>query len=186
MRTSTAGNPPSIRSPGRQSGFTYVMALVAIVLVGIFAGVANLATTRIVQADREQELLFRGQVYRSAIQHYYMAEGRYPRALQELLKSPHFARRGYLRALYPDPMASEDARNENGGWRLVRAADGGIAGVASRRKQEPLKHANFPIGLESFEGAKNYSEWIFEYRPQAVIGANAAPASPSALGGIFR
>jgi type II secretory pathway pseudopilin PulG len=149
------------------------MALVAIVVVGIFAGVANLATSRIVQADREEELMFRGQAYRKAIQHYYAVAGRYPRTLDELLKDPRSAHRTYLRAVYGDPMASgEGEKKENGGWRLLRAADGGIAGVASRSKQEPLKKANFPLGLEAFENASSYSEWVFEYAPHPVGGSN--------------
>ena len=187
MLTSIAGNQPSSRSLRREGGFTYVMALVAIVLVGIFAGVANLATTHIAQADREQELLFRGQAYRSAIQHFYAAEGHYPRSLQELLRAPHLAQRVYLRALYVDPMATEDERKESAGWRLVRAVDGGISGVASRSKREPLKRANFPLGLENFEGAKRYSEWIFECQPPAVTGSASAPGrTPLVSGGTFR
>ena len=91
------------------------MALVAIVLVGIFAGVANLASSRIMQAEREEELLFRGQAYRAAIRHFYEAEGHYPRSLRELLKDPHFTHRVYLRALYVDPMASEAGRKQSGG-----------------------------------------------------------------------
>lgn len=161
------------------------MALVAIVLVGIFAGVANLATSRIMKAEHEEELLFRGQAYRSAIKQFYLAEGHYPRSLHDLLKDPHFAHRVYLRALYVDPMSSEDERKVNGGWSLVRAIDGGIAGVASRNKSEPLKQANFPLGLESFEQAKNYSEWIFEYRPRAVKGVPATYGnSPTLEGGV--
>lgn len=30
---------------------------------------------------------------------------------------------------------------------------------------DPLKKANFPQGLEKFESAASYSEWIFEYIP---------------------
>jgi type II secretory pathway pseudopilin PulG len=162
------------------------MALVAIVLVGVFAGVANLATSRIVQAEREDELLFRGQAYRDAIRHFYEAEGHYPRSLRELLKDPHFAHRVYLRALYVDPMASEDERKQGGGWRLMRAVDGGIAGVASRSKQEPLKQANFPLGLESFEHAKEYADWVFEYQPQVPAGAAGLPGTPAASGGPLK
>lgn len=168
MPTSIAGKRQSTRPLRRQAGFTYVMALVTIVVVGIFAGAANLATSRIMQAEREDELLFRGQAYRDAIHRYYMAEGHYPRSLNELLKDPHLAHRIYLRMLYVDPMASKTARKEGGGWRLVRAMDGGIAGVASRSKREPLKQANFPPGLESFEKAKRYADWVFVFQPGLV------------------
>ena len=152
------------RSSRRERGFTYAMVLVAIVLVGIFAGAANIMTSRIVQADREEELMFRGMAYRSAIQRYYLVAKRYPRSLAELVKDPRFANRTYLRTLYSDPMARKnEGASENGGWLLVRAPDGGIAGVASQSRQEPMKKTNFPPGFEKFEGAKSYAEWIFSH-----------------------
>ena len=160
----------------RERGFTYAMVLVAVVLIGIFAGVANLATSRIVQADREKELLFRGMAYRSAIQSYYAVAGRYPRVLSDLLKDPRFAQKAYLRTLYPDPMADREqgsrSTKENGGWQLVRAADGGIAGVASSSRQEPMKKTNFPPGFEKFDDAKSYAEWIFDYSPLKINAVN--------------
>jgi type II secretory pathway pseudopilin PulG len=180
MPTSIVGKFKNRSSGKREHGFTYVMVLVAIVLIGIFAGVANVATSRVVQADREQELMFRGMAYRSAIQRYYAVAGRYPRSLNELLKDPRFVHRPYLRTLYPDPIIDrhkeEGGKLENAGWQLVRAADGGIAGVASSSKLEPIKKTNFPPGFEKFEDAKSYAEWIFEYIP--------FPAAPS--GAVLR
>lgn len=174
MPTSTAGKQARSKR-GRQRGFTYAMALVAIVVIGIFAGVANLATSRMVQADREEELMFRGQAYRSAIQYFYTVAGRYPRTVDELLKDPRFAQHAYLRTAYSDPMANEQERKDNGGWRFVRAADGGITGVASRSRVEPLKKANFPLGFEAFEQAKSYSEWLFAYSPRQANAPGMAP-----------
>jgi type II secretory pathway pseudopilin PulG len=172
MQTSPVGKPRKSRD--RERGFTYAMVLVAMVLVGIFAGVANIATSRIVQADREEELMFRGMAYRNAIQRYYAVAGRYPRSLDELLKDPRFAHRPYLRTPYPDPMAAREDAKENGSWRLVRAIDGGIAGVSSRSGQEPLKKVNFPPGFEKFDGAKSYAEWIFVYEPRPSGAARSA------------
>ncbi len=155
------------------------MVLVAVVLIGIFAGMADIATSRVLQREREDELMFRGTAYRSAIQHYYAAAGRYPRSLTDLLQDPRFAHRSYLRTLYPDPMAYRDGREEvnteDGGWRLIRAADGGIAGVASRSREEPLKKANFPPGFEKFEGAQSYAEWHFDYAPLPFGGRGKGP-----------
>ena len=173
MLISTAGNPR--KSPDPERGFTYAMVLVAMVLVGIFAGVANVATSRIIQVDREEELMFRGMAYRNAIQRYYAVAKRYPRSLDELLKDPRFAHRPYLRMRYPDPMTGGMGQGRDiGGWQLVRAADGGIAGVASQSRQEPLKKANFPPGFEKFDGAKSYAEWIFVYEPRPSIAAKPA------------
>lgn len=183
MRTSTAGMRER-NSPARQRGFTYAMALVAIVVIGILAGVANLATSRIVQAEREQELIFRGIAYRNAIQQYLAANGHYPHSLDDLVKDSHFAHRTYLRGLYPDPMAMDDERQDGGGWRLLRAPDGGISGVSSRSKQEPLKKADFPPGLEQFEQAKSYEEWVFEHRPHAADSA-AGNSGKQPMPGVF-
>ncbi len=109
--------------------------------------------------------------YRSAIQRYYAVAKRYPRSLDDLLKDSRFAQRSYLRTRYTDPMSTgKNEDKEAGSWRLVRAADGGIAGVSSRNGKEPLKKANFPPGLERFEGAKSYAEWLFVYE----LGSNNA------------
>ena len=183
MPTSTAGKRRNPNNMKRERGFTYAVVLVAVVLIGIFAGVANIATSRIVQAEREKELLFRGMAYRSAIQRYYAVTGRYPHVLSDLLKDPRFAQQAYLRALYPDPMADREQAGskskEDGGWQLLRAADGGIAGVASRSKMEPMKKTNFPLGFEKFDEAKSYTEWIFDYSPLPVSVAKNAKGSAS-------
>ncbi len=180
MPTSTAGKTPS--RPGRQRGFTYALVLVAVLLVGILAQRAEISNARRLQVDREQELLFRGLAYRQAIAHFHAALGRYPRTLDELLKDPR-GHRTYLRQLYHDPMA-EPARETAGaaaGWRLLRAADGGIAGVASRSAQEPIKKANFPPGLEAFEDARSYAQWLFEHKA-VRSGAQAVAWHPSRSG----
>ncbi len=140
-----------------QRGFSYVMVLAAVVIVGIVLEAAQLTTWRVLQADREAELLFRGRAYRNAIRDFYQANGAFPRSLEDLLKDPRSASRKYIRELYVDPM-------RKGEWTLVRAG-GGIAGVASTSREEPLKQANFPTEFEKFSGAKSYADWIFEYVP---------------------
>lgn len=140
------------------------MVLAAVVVVGILADAAVALSSRMVQADREAELLFRGLAYRNAIKSYYEAGNpvkTYPRALADLLKDPRFPNRHHLRKLYSDLLA-KDGKGE---WLLVRAADGGISGVASSSQDEPLKRANFPKGLEKLEAAQSYSDWVFEYTP---------------------
>lgn len=169
MRTSPAG-----KTRTSQGGFTYAAVLAAVVIVGIAAEIAHLSTTRIVQAERETELLFRGQAYQRAIASYHRANGVYPRALEDLLDDRRSPARRHIRALYPDPMA----REAGAGWRLVRSADGGIGGVASGSGDRPLKAAHFPVGLEGFAGAAAYSEWVFEYVPSAASADAQTRASP--------
>lgn len=159
-----------------QKGFTYVMLLVAVISLGIIMETATIHTSRIQQAEREAELLYRGMAYRNAIKSYYEA-GKpvktYPKSLDDLVKDPRSAHRRHLRALYPDPL-----NKEKGEWRLIRSADGGISAVASTSKDTPIKTANFPVGLERFEGAKTYADWIFEYVPSQVPVPAKPPATP--------
>ncbi len=176
IRTSTAGKPRK----NNQRGFTYIMVLVAVIVVGLLAGVGNYMTSRLVQADREAELLFRGQAYKNAIKHYYDSGKTFPRSLNDLLLDSRFASKRYLRALYQDPMGKEQKE-----WLLIRAPDGGISGVASSGKEEPLKKTGFPPGLEAFQGAKAYSDWVFEYvprqGPQIINPLPVPPAGPPVM-----
>ena len=160
MPTSRAGRARAASS----AGFTYVAVLAAVVVVGIVAEVAHVSVARALRADREAELLYRGQAYQRAVASFHQANGVFPRTLEELLKDPKSVTRRHIRALYRDPMA----KDEKGEWRLLRAIDGGISGVASASSDEPLKQANFPPEFERFTGAKAYSEWMFEYVPPAV------------------
>jgi type II secretory pathway pseudopilin PulG len=147
-----------------EGGFTYVMVLAAVVVVGIVVQAANETTWRLMRVDREAELLFRGTAYRNAIRSFHQTNGVFPRSLEDLVKDPKSVGRRHIRELYRDPTS----KDEKGEWRLIRAIDGGIAGVASASADEPLKKANFPPQLLKFTGAKSYSEWMFEYVPPPV------------------
>lgn len=167
----------------RQRGFSYVMVMAAVVIVGIVAEAARVSTWRVMQADREAELLFRGAAYRKAIESFYQSNGQFPRALEDLVKDPRSASRRHLRALYPDPMGKGERKE----WTLVRSIDGGIAGVASVSTDEPMKQANFPKSFEKFALAKSYSDWIFEYVPVRPPMPNLPrPAQPPAAPPVLK
>lgn len=154
MPTSPVG-----RGVNRQLGFTYAVVLVAIIIIGIAAETTYLTMTRIAQAEREAELLFRGQAYRRAIEAYYKVNRSYPRALEDLIKDPRTPSKRYIRTLYIDPMTTDKKLD----WILIRSTDGGISGVSSRSTDQPIKIANFPVNFEKFNDSKSYSEWVFEY-----------------------
>lgn len=168
-RTSTVGT-----ARNRQAGFTYILLLIAVVVLGILAGAAHIMTSHVVREDKEAELLFRGEAYRHAIAAYYAA-GRtvksYPRNLQDLVNDPRYANRHYLRRLYHDPLTG-------GKWEVVRAPDGGVSGVFSAAPGKPLKQGNFPPDERNFAKAKSYASWVFEYTPPAPgkPGASGLPA----------
>jgi hypothetical protein len=79
----------------------------------------------------------------------------------------------HLRRLYPDPLTGS---NE---WGLVRAPDGGIAGVHSLSTARPLKAAGFKLRDAEFEGAASYADWKFTHAPQAAQPAAPKPAAKS-------
>lgn len=161
LKTSSAGRW------SEQQGFSYVIVLVAIVVVSIAAQVITPKASRIVHSEKEQELLFRGKAYLQAIASYYQAmpeRPAYPRYLSDLEKDPRFLLKRHIRRLYDDPFTKE--------WRVLRNGDGGIVGIASSSQEAPLKIDNFPKELNSFAGAERYSDWEFIYSPSTtVIGA---------------
>lgn len=144
-----------------QTGFTYLMVLVAIAILAIFAQVASPLNSRVTQADKEAELMFRGLAYREAIKNYFLAGETlktYPRSLEDLSQDPRFIYKRHLRKQYPDPFSNND-------WVILKAEDGGIRGVVSSSSLKPLKQNGFPASLAHFENAKTYKDWIFEYLP---------------------
>lgn len=144
-----------------QGGYAYIMALVAAAVMAVLAAVTAEYASHVQRRAREEELLFRGQAYRQAIQSYALAGPvkAFPRRLEDLLQDPRFAAiKRHLRALYPDPFSAD------GTWRLVMGPGGGIQGVASQGQDKPIKQANFPLALKSFESSQHYSDWIFLYQ----------------------
>ena len=172
--------PPPARSRPRHgcgAGFTYLTVLF---IVAILAGglaltgeVWHTATLR----EKEAELLYVGNQYRKAIERYYLNGPRqYPRALADLLKDPRKAgTERYLRRIYVDPITGKDE------WGIVKAPDGGIAGVYSLSEEAPLKRANFDRLNMDFVGKAKYSEWQFVYGPAATPAPGAPATQPGAV-----
>lgn len=166
-----------------ENGFTYLMVLVAVVVLGILVEAATFVTSRVQQAEREAELLFRGRAYMNAIKSYYESSPSslktFPRNLEDLVQDPRSAHKRHLRALYPEPFGGE--------WTLIPSSDGGIAGVASSATAAPLKRSRFPHELQTFEAANSYAEWIFQYVPkQAAPPPRSLPPQTAPRGPAVR
>jgi type II secretory pathway pseudopilin PulG len=161
MELSTpAGNVqlPGIGGSRRESGFTYLGILLAVAILGVMLAAAGTVWSTVARRDREVELLFVGEAYRSAIESYYRGSGQLPRELQDLVED----RRSlvlirHLRRLYVDPMTGRLD------WEIVRTPDGGVLGVHSGSQGVPLKKANFPAGEEDFADAGCYCDWLFVF-----------------------
>lgn len=81
-----------------------IMSLMAISLL-----VAGQFWADLMQRERENELIFRGEQYRWAIYEYKQTLGRYPNNVEDLVKKPQY----FLRKLYPDPMT------KHGEWKFI-------------------------------------------------------------------
>ncbi|HEX6690382.1 MAG TPA: type II secretion system protein [Burkholderiales bacterium] len=170
----------------RNRGFTYLTILFAIaILAGGLALIGEVWHTSAVR-EKEAQLLQVGDEFRKAIERYYLSGPRiYPRNLSDLVQDPRqpgVVR--HLRKIYPDPLTGSTE------WGLVKAADGGIAGVHSKSEERPLKSGGFRVRDAAFEGAQQYADWKFIYAPaqQAQPGAGkpaatvpgTAPTAPAA------
>ena len=145
----------------RQSGFTYIGLLFAIVILGITLSTVGVVWSTQIRRDREAELLYAGDQIRAAIGHYRASGGQYPQALTDLLKDERTpAVRRFLRRVYPDPMTNSSD------WQLIMAPEGGILGVASKSQDKPIKVAGFSPIDAAFDQAECYCDWKFIYSPR--------------------
>ena len=155
------------RPPARRidvGGFTYLGVLAAIALLGAVLGSTVEVWHTAVTREKERQLLFVGQQFRQAIEHYYRNTPgqvkKFPATLDELLEDVRLpGTQRYLRRIYRDPITWSSE------WGLVKGPDGGIAGVHSLSEAKPIKTAGFGPDDGSFEGAVRYADWVFAARP---------------------
>lgn len=151
------------------AGFTYIAALIMVVVMGIMLGAVGQSVRVVMQREREKELLFRGLQYRDAIERW-TKKGAMPLLdIKHLLKDPRSPNgEKHLRQLYPDPMTGEE-------WKILKDPNFGIYGVASKSNDEPFKQKEFPEVIKGFEGKKKYSEWEFVFKRQPETAAGTQP-----------
>jgi type II secretory pathway pseudopilin PulG len=143
-------------------GFTYLMALMIIMIMGIMLGAAGQSWKTMMQREREEELLLRGTQIKNAITRWYTPRGGQPpatplRDLKDLLRDPRSTTTfRYLRRLYTDPITGKE-------WTIISDANKGIIGVVSSSPLTPLKMDGFPDDLSDFAGKQHYSDWRFVY-----------------------
>ena len=155
-------------------GFTYIALLAAIVIIGITMTAAGKYWQHVMMREKEEELLFRGDQYRQAIERYYTAIPTShvpPQSIENLLnddRTPQGKR--HLRKQYKDPMTGED-------FELIRDMTKGnrIVGVFSKSEREPLKQADSPEPYKEFEGKKSYRDWKFTLNTAQTVTVPGLP-----------
>jgi type II secretory pathway pseudopilin PulG len=126
------GSPRTVlrmRAGKNQTGFTYLVVLVAIALMSFGLVAVSEVWATSLRRERVAQLEWVGNQYAIAIRSYYEATPgvvvkTYPPTLEALLKDPRypFVYR-HLRRLYPNPMTGR------GDWLVERSPDGGICAV---------------------------------------------------------
>lgn len=157
----------------RARGFTYLTVLFLVAILGGGLALAGEVWETSAKREKEAELLFVGNEYRKAIARYYLSgpQRQYPKNLSDLVKDPRQPGTvRYLRRLYPDPITGKPE------WGLVKANDGGFAGVYSLSDASPLKVSGFRVRDAAFEGKPKYSDWQFIHQPAAAAATPKAAA----------
>jgi len=170
-------------------GFAYIALLVVIVVIGISLGAAGKYWRNVVLRDKEEELIFRGDQYRQAIELYYKAvlvAPQYPASIDDLLMDTRTPTgRRHLRQRYKDPISGEDFVE------IRNPATNRIIGVHSPSDKQPFKQsgfpaaysikptplppqAGFPADSNNFEQKGSYSEWLFV---STIVPATPVPAA---------
>jgi len=171
----------TLRLARSESGFTYIAALVMLVVMGIMLGAIGQSVSVIMKREREKELIFRGLQYRDAIERW-SKKGVPLKDLKDLVEptvssNASASKDRLLRKLYKDPITGKD-------WKTLPATPDpiqGIYGVASPSSDEPFKQDNFPEVIKDFKGKKKYSEWefIFKKTPAGLrTPAGSQPGQP--------
>lgn len=143
-----------------ERGFSYVVLMFAIVLIGLGMTVAARQWKVMVQRELEADLISKGIEIQNALALYSatMKAGRvipgevYPQSLAELTRLP----KPFLRKVYAEPVG-------HGEWEVVRAPTGGIMGVRSKSKGKPIWQHNFPPPVRHFDGRSSYYDWVFQH-----------------------
>ncbi|MEK6633516.1 MAG: type II secretion system protein [Nitrospirota bacterium] len=155
-----------------ERGFSYVVLMFAIVVIGLGMTIAARQWKVMVQRELEADLLAKGIEIQNALALYSvtMKAGRvvpgevYPQSLAELTRLP----KPFLRKVYLEPVG-------HGEWELVRAPTGGIMGVRSRSKSKPIRQHDFPPTVRHFEGRASYYDWVFQYPSPSMMLSVGVP-----------
>lgn len=157
---------------GKQTGFTYIALLISVAILG--AVLASLGTIWQVmnQREHEKDLLYIGNQFRNALNHYFQTNNRYPTKLEELVEDQKALNvNRHVRKIFFDPMTGKTD------WGTVKLPDKQIVGIYSLSQETPLKTAGFPITYDNFKDKKKYSEWVFLANGQSLVPTPNSPSS---------
>lgn len=157
-----AGEQPKAPCPStrRQRGFTMVLLLAMIVVMGILLTMARPAIRAEVQRENEAELIFRGEAIARALRAYNAKFGKYPQDLDEVMK----VRPLLLRQKYRDPMTPA------GEWEYITQVQPGATGETRGLPIIGVKSKCDLDGYKLYRNKSLISDWRF-VADENVLGA---------------
>jgi type II secretory pathway pseudopilin PulG len=93
------------RRLSNRGGFTLVGMIIIFTVMAVLISAAMPIWSKVIQREKEEELIFRGMQYAEAIRVFQLRNGRYPLRLEELLT----VKPRSIRQLWPDPMTDSGA-----------------------------------------------------------------------------
>jgi type II secretory pathway pseudopilin PulG len=169
-------------------GFTYIALLAAIIILGISLGAAGKYWQNVMMREKEEELLFRGEQYRLAIDRYFVAncgptlqpcpQSALPQSIENLLSDDRFPKaKRHLRQKYQDPITGKD-------FEIFRDMTKGnrITGVYSSSDKEPIKKTGFPDQFKDLDNKMAYKDWKFVYTVPTVTVPRSTGRSRTVTG----
>lgn len=142
--------------PNGERGYALLVVMVAFFVVAVgLLGIAQPYSV-VMQREREEELIFRGEAYVAAIQAYQAEHGgAYPTKLDQLIKQGP-SRKRYIRLLYRNPM------DPKGKWALLapgvtppKVAGGGTRSPSGNLGGISPPQPGLGTGLQGAPGAAN-------------------------------
>lgn len=150
-----------LRPRGRracEAGFTLATLVIAVAVMSILVAAALPSWSRVIQREKEEELIARGLQYAEAIRVFRTRFGRLPTTLQELMD----VKPRSIRQLWRDPMT------ESGEWGLIFESGPTPPG------QAPIDPNGRPLGGPQFPQGGGNSV----YGPGGALDSAADPAEP--------
>jgi type II secretory pathway pseudopilin PulG len=184
-----------------QAGYSLAVLIMMATVMSILVAAALPAWSKMIQHDKEEELIARGWQYVEAIRVFQHRFGRYPTTLDELIK----AKPRSIRHLYKDPITGEDfapiflnqpltAKPPRTPPASTRKGAGGASEDDDSTRFDPGKPKVVPtgpiIGVHStsskessllFYGRDHYDQWTFTV--QLLTHRLTAPGGGAAAGG---
>ncbi len=143
-----------------ERGFTMVLLLALIVVMGILLAMSRPTLKAQVQRENEEELIYRGEAIARGLKAYQAKFNKYPTDLDELMK----VRPSLLRQKYRDPMTP------TGEWEYITQVQPGASGDTRGLPIIGVRSRSDENAFKLYKNKSLISEWRF-LADESVLGA---------------